>query len=133
MAQLIYIFQKRKRTNEMGITLTVQELLTWLLLAVSIAAVIVLIVVLSKLSGTMSNLNKTLDEANKLLKDVDEVVGDAKEISGEAKKTVKKATNSVSSISKIINDNIGPISTLTGIAAAGAGLTSLLGHKRKKK
>jgi len=115
------------------ITFTVGELLTWVLTAAGIIALIFLIVLLARLSNSIRNMDVTMLKVNTLLDDVNIIVKDAKEMTGETKTALKKASASVNTVCKIIDDNKNPITAITNLANAGASLASILGLGKKKK
>lgn len=115
------------------ISFTIGELLIWILTFAGIAALIFLMVLLGRLSASVKNLETTMAKVNTLLDDVDVIVSDTKEITGETKKALKKASVSVNTVCKIIDDNKNPITAITNLANATASISSILGFKKNKR
>ena len=116
------------------LTFTVGELLTWLLLLVAIVAVVVLIVLLVRIVKLMRPVDESVKKIDKILDDVQIIANNVKEGSEDAKKALNKTSDSLRSLSRILDTNKGPISAISGLANAGASLVGLFGgHTRKTK
>ena len=114
-------------------TFTIEDLLIWVLLLVAIIAVIYLIVLLSKVIKIAKPAQESVEKIDKMLDDVQICVTNIKDGSEEVKKTLNKTSDTLRSVTRILDANRGPISALSGIANAGASLASLVGIKRRKR
>lgn len=113
--------------------LPIQQILIWILLVVAIIAVIYIAVLLSKACKLMKPTQEAIEKVNKVLDDVKDITANVDESTLKAKKALNSASTSLMSVSRIINTNKGPISALTSILGASAGVASLLGLSKKKR
>ncbi len=122
------------------ITLSIENLLTCLLIAVGIAAIVVLTIVLAKfiksaseLGSILTKLDAAMDDVQKMLSDIGEITGTAKDATLAVKGSVKKASDSLSDISDIVSTNKSKISAVTSLVNAGTSLVSLMGSDKEKE
>lgn len=115
------------------ITLTVQQILIWILLVAAIVAIIYIAVLLSKACKLMKPTQEAIEKVNKVLDDVKDITANVDESTLKAKKALNSASTSLMGVARIIDTNKGPISALTSILGASAGVASLLGLSKKKR
>ncbi|MDO5331302.1 MAG: hypothetical protein Q4E99_01365 [Bacillota bacterium] len=113
------------------ITMTVQQILIWILIIAGIVAVIYLAALLSKLGKLMKPTKEAVEKLNLVLDDVKDITANVDESTIKAKKALNSASNSMMGVARIIDANKGPISALTSILGAGAGVASLMGLSKK--
>ena len=107
------------------ITISVQQLLIYILLVVAIIAVAALAIVFAKLMPTLKSLAKTMENVEALSTtardDLDSVQG-----------IVKNVSRSVSDVTGVIANNRSGLKAATNLVNAAAGLARLTRTKDKK-
>lgn len=107
------------------ITISIQQLLIYILLGVAIIAIAILAVVFAKLLPTLKSLAKTMENVEALSttarEDLDSVQG-----------IVKNVTRSVSDVTGVIANNRSNLKAATNLVNAAAGLAKLTRSKDKK-
>ena len=107
------------------ITISIQQLLIYILLGVAIIAVAILAVVFARLLPTLKSLAKTMENVEALSTtardDLDSVQG-----------IVKNVSRSVSDVTGVIANNRSSLKAATNLVNAAAGLAKLTRSKDKK-
>ena len=107
------------------ITISIQQLLIYILLGVAIIAIAILAVVFAKLIPTLKSLAKTMENVEALSttarEDLDSVQG-----------IVKNVSRSVSDVTGVIANNRSSLKAATNLVNAAAGLAKLTRSKEKK-
>jgi len=115
------------------ITITVEQLLIWVLLFVAIIAIIYVIVLLSRASKMMAPLSETITKANSVLDDIKVITSNAKDSTEDARRAVRSASNAIHDVAHILDVNRMPITAITGLAAVGTSLANLSRRKNNKR
>ena len=114
------------------ITLTIGQLLTWILIIVGIVAVIYLIVLLARIVKLTAPLNDTVTKTNKILDDVSVITQNAADGTTDAKDAIHAASIAIKDLSKVMDTNKGTISAVSNIVNAGSSLASIAKGGKKK-
>ena len=108
------------------ITISIQQLLIYILLVVAIVAVGLLAVVFAKLLPTLKSLAKTMENVEALSTtakdDLDSVQG-----------IISNVTTSVSDVTRVISGNRSQVKAAANLVNAAAGLAKLTKSKTKDK
>ncbi|MCR4804215.1 MAG: hypothetical protein K5981_00990 [Clostridia bacterium] len=108
------------------ITISVQQLLTYLLLIVAIVAVAILAVVFAKLIPTLKSLSKTMEN-------VAEMSTTAKEDLDSVQGIISNVATTATNISGVVAGNRSTVKAATNLVNAAAGLARLTKNKDKDK
>ncbi|MCQ2553926.1 MAG: hypothetical protein MJ150_06450 [Clostridia bacterium] len=117
------------------ITLTIGQLLTWVLIIVGIIAVIYLIVLLARIVKLTAPLTDTVTKTNKILDDVSVITQNAADGTTDAKEAVHAASAALKDLSKMMDSNKGTISAVTNLVNASSSIASIAkgGKKSRRK
>ena len=107
------------------ITISIQQLLIYILLGVAIIAVAILAVVFARLLPTLKSLAKTMEN-------VEALSTTAKEDLDSVQGIVKNVSRSVSDVTGVIANNRSGLKAATNLVNAAAGLAKLTRSKDKK-
>ena len=107
------------------ITISIQQLLIYILLGVAIIAVAILAVVFARLLPTLKSLAKTMEN-------VEALSTTAKEDLDSVQGIVKNVSRSVSDVTGVIANNRSSLKAATNLVNAAAGLAKLTRSKDKK-
>ena len=107
------------------ITISVQQLLIYILLVVAIIAIAALAIVFAKLMPTLKSLAKTMEN-------VEALSTTAKEDLDSVQGIVKNVSRSVSDVTGVIANNRSGLKAATNLVNAAAGLAKLTRSKDKK-
>jgi len=115
------------------ITITVEQILIWVLLLVAIIAVIYVIVLLARAAKVMVPAKDTVEKLNSVLDDVKVITTNAKDSSEDARRALNRASDTLHDVARILDVNKGPIAAVTALIGAGTSLASLSKKTTKKR